>query len=58
VGKVAVEQQKLEDAIGRDIGGVDLAVGFEGGAAAQQADQLKILVALVLALLRIEELGL
>ena len=29
VGKVAVEQQELEDAIGRDVGGIDLAIGFE-----------------------------
>ena len=40
---------------GSDVGGVDLAVGFEGRAAAEQADQLKILVAGVLALLGIEE---
>ena len=52
VGKVAIEQEELEDAVGREIGGVDLAVGLECGAAAQQADLLKILVAGVLALRR------
>jgi hypothetical protein len=53
VRKVAVEEQKLQDAIGRKVGGVDLAVGLEGGAAAQQAHQLKILIAGVFALLRV-----
>ena len=53
VGKIAIEQQEFEDAIGGEIGGVDLAVGFERGAAAQQADQLQILVAGVLALRRL-----
>ena len=58
VGKVAIEQQKLENAIGSEIGGVDLAVGFEGRAAAQEADLLEILVAGVLALRRMRELRL
>ena len=40
---------------GSDVGGVDLAIGFEGGATAEQADQLKILVTGVLALVRVEE---
>ena len=57
-GKVAIEEQEFENAIGRDVGGVDLAVGLEGGAAAQQADQLEVLVAGVLALGRAEEFGL
>jgi hypothetical protein len=45
VRKVAIEQQELENAVGRKIGGVDLAVGLERRATAQQAHQFKILVA-------------
>ena len=58
MGKVAVKQQKLQNARGRNIGGVDLAIGFKGGAAAQQSNQLKILVARVLALSRMKKIGL
>ena len=58
VGKVAIEQQKLENAVGSKIGGVHLAVGFERRAAAQQADQLEVLIAGVLALRQVEELRL
>ncbi len=58
VRKVAIEQQKLQNAVGRNIGGVNLAIGFEGCAAAQQADQLKILIAGVLALLRMKQIRL
>ncbi len=42
VGKVPVKEEKLENAIGRDIGRIDLAVGLKRGAAAQQPDQLKV----------------
>ena len=44
VRKVAVEEKKLYDAIGDDVGGVDLAVSFEGSTAAEQAHQFKVLV--------------
>ena len=50
VGKVAIEEEKFEDAIGREVGGVDLTVGFEGRAAAEKADLFKILIAGVFAL--------
>ncbi len=50
VGKVAIEQKEFEDAIGREIGGVDLAVGFKGCAAAEKADLLEVLIARVFAL--------
>src|SRR5579862_1709563 len=45
VRKIAIEQQEFEDAIGGDVRSVDLAKGFKGGAAAQQADLLEILIA-------------
>ena len=49
VGKVAIEEKEFENAVGCEIGGIDLAVGFESRATAQQPDLLKILVAGVLA---------
>ena len=58
VGEVAVEQQKFEDAVGGDVGGVDLAIGFECRAAAQKAHLLEVLVAGVLAFGSAEEIGL
>src|SRR5580693_1338786 len=51
VGKVAIEKEELENALGRDVGGVDLAVSFKGSTTAQQADEFEILVARTLALL-------
>ncbi len=52
VGEIAIEQKEFEDAVGGEVGGIDLAIGFEGRAAAQKADLLKILIAGVLALRR------
>src|SRR6202021_3745563 len=51
MGKVAIEKEELENALGRDVGGVDLAIGFKGGTTAQQADKCQILVAGALGLL-------
>src|ERR1035438_1165950 len=45
VGKVAVEKQELENAIGRELGGVDLAIGFKRRTAAKQPYQFKVLIA-------------
>jgi len=57
-GKSRLKQQKLEDAIGSDVGGVDLAIGFECRATAEEADHFKVLVAGTLAFLGVEELRL
>ncbi len=46
VREVGVQQQELEDLLRRQVGGVDLAVGLEGRARAQQPHPLQILVAL------------
>ncbi len=43
VRKFAVEQQKFGHALGPQIGGVDLAIGFKRGATAEQADPLHVL---------------
>ena len=58
VREVAIEEEELEDAVRGEIGGVHLAISFEGGAAAQQADLLEVLVAGVTPLRRAEQVGL
>ena len=58
VRKVAVEQQELENAIGNDVCGVDLAVGLECRATTEQTHQLEVMVTGVLPLLRVEQFGL
>ena len=58
VGEIAIEEKEFEDAVGGDVGGVDLAIGFERGATAQQAHLLEILIAGVLPLRSAEQVGL
>src|SRR5580698_5130305 len=53
VGEIAVEEEKLKDSVGSEIGCVDLTIRLERRATAQQADLLKVLVACVLALVGI-----
>src|SRR5277367_1711498 len=47
VGKIRVENEELKDAIVGKVGGVDLAVGLEGGAGPQQADPLQVFESVV-----------
>ena len=51
VRKIAIQQEKFQNAVGREIGCIHLAIGFERGATAEQPYQFKILVAGVVALL-------
>src|ERR1700760_3534298 len=58
VREVAIEEQKLENAVRGHIGCIDLAIGLERGAAAQKPHLLKVLDAGVLALRGAEEIRL
>jgi hypothetical protein len=44
VGELGIEEEIFEDAIGGEVSGVDLAVGFEGGGGAEEAHPLEVLV--------------
>src|SRR5271163_4775554 len=52
--KVRIEDQELKDAIVGEVGGVDLTVGFEGGAGPQQPDPFQIFESVVGFLRRLE----
>jgi len=58
VRKVAIEKQEFQNTIGREVGRIDLAVSFKGGAGTQQAHEFEILIAGVFALGTAEEQGL
>jgi hypothetical protein len=49
MGEVAVEQQELKNTVGAQICCIDLAVGFECGAAPEQPDKFQVLIAGILA---------
>src|SRR5579872_2506713 len=44
MGEIAIEEKKFEDAVGRHIGCVDLAIGFERGATTEKPDLLEVLL--------------
>ena len=46
MGELGVEQKELEDPLGGEVGGVDLAVGLKGGGGAEQAHPVEVLVRL------------
>ena len=55
--KIAIEQEEFQNAVGREIGCVDLAVGFKRSATTEQAYQFKILVTGVDALVFLKSSG-
>ena len=58
VRKIAIEQQELQNAVGREVGRIHLAIGFKRSAATQQPNQFEILVAGAIGLRAVEQVGL
>src|ERR1700677_4661699 len=56
--KIAIEQEKFKNAIGREIGCVYLAVSFKRSTTTQKSDKFQVLVAGVVAFLFLKQLGL
>src|SRR3569833_508491 len=58
VREVAIEKKEFQDAIGAQVCGIDLAISFKRGTAAEQADKFEVLVTGDLALGRMKEMSL